>query len=87
MSPGAICRQDGQQAWEAIEKSEEKPSLLVMEWRIPAVPGPILIQRVRYLIPELPIIAVNNDLQPHDIPLLHEIPNHSNLDLEISHTL
>jgi tetratricopeptide (TPR) repeat protein len=65
---------NGAEAWEVISKLETEPSMIFMEWRIPGVTGPILLQRIRhhgfYCVP---IVVVSSLLQAEDLPLTREI--------------
>ena len=71
--PEIVDFSDGATAWEWLEKNPE-PSLLIMEWRIPKLTGPLLIQRVRHHgFHELPIIVLSSLIKPEDMPLIREI--------------
>ena len=64
---------DGITAWEWLEKNSQ-PDLLVMEWRLPKLTGPLLMQRVRHHgFHELPIIVLSSLIKPEDMPLIREI--------------
>ncbi len=64
---------DGGEALESI-KSGEEPSLIIMEWRIPTVTGPILLQQVRHHgMISVPIVVSTGLLEETDIPLLKEM--------------
>lgn len=63
----------GERAWEWL-KSKKEPDLLVMEWRIPGVSGPLLLQRCRsFGFHLMPVVVHSSLLQKHDEPLLREM--------------
>lgn len=64
---------DGEKAWEHINGLENPPSLILMEWRIPGLTGPALLQRVRNKHATTPVIIESNLLGAQDKPLLHEM--------------
>jgi DNA-binding response OmpR family regulator len=60
-------------AWAHLEKNDE-PDLIIHEWKMPKIPGPVFIQKVRkHGFHNAPIIIVSNLLEPEDIPLLNEM--------------
>jgi len=64
---------NGLEAWDHIEKNPE-PELIITEWRVPKLTGPLLIQRVRqhgYL--NVPIIVLSSLIKTEDMPLVREI--------------
>lgn len=64
---------DGEAAWEHI-KSNEEPSVIIQEWQIPKVSGPVLLQRiVNHGFLSVPILTVTNLIKPQDIPLMKEM--------------
>lgn len=64
---------DGESAWAHLEKNPE-PGLMVLEWRIPKLSGPLLIQRVRqHNFLTCPIVVLSSLLKPDDMPLVREI--------------
>lgn len=64
---------DGDAAWQFFEKAKE-PQLIVLEWRIPQISGPLLIQRVRqHGFLNVPIVVLSSLLKPDDMPLVREI--------------
>jgi CheY-like chemotaxis protein len=63
----------GDAAWEAIDSGEE-PNLIIMEWRLQGITGPLLIQRIRskgFL--KCPLIVQSSLLNPSDMPLIREM--------------
>jgi tetratricopeptide (TPR) repeat protein len=65
--------QDGESAWSHFESNPE-PQLIIMEWRIPKLSGPLLIQRIRsHGFLNVPIIILSSLLKPDDMPLIREM--------------
>ena len=65
---------NGSEAWDFISKSNVEPSIIFMEWRIPGITGPILLQRIRHHgFNTVPIMVVSSLLQAEDLPLAREI--------------
>lgn len=65
--------QDGEAAWAHLEANPE-PQLIIMEWRIPKLSGPLLIQRIRsHGFLNVPIIILSSLLKPDDMPLIREM--------------
>ena len=63
-APDALC-------W--LQTGKE-PDLIIMEWRIPKLPGPIFVQRVRGLgFLQVPIIVASSLVKKDDIHLLKEM--------------
>lgn len=63
---------DGEAASHWVDGNGE-PGLIVMEWRIPKITGPVLIQRIRargFL--NTPIILLSSLIKPADMPLIRE---------------
>src|SRR5262249_38793528 len=55
-------------------QSNPEPQLLIMEWRLPGLSAPMLLQRVRghgYL--SVPIVVLSSLLKPADRPLVREM--------------
>jgi DNA-binding response OmpR family regulator len=51
-----------------------EPDLIVMEWRIPKVSGPLLLQRVRSRgFMHTPIIVLSSLIKTSDMPLIREL--------------
>lgn len=64
---------DGEQAWSSIDAGEE-PSLIVMEWRVPSLTGPLLLQRLRskgFL--RVPVVVQSSLIKPTDMPIIREM--------------
>jgi CheY-like chemotaxis protein len=67
------CFSNGEAAWEALEKGPE-PGLIITEWRLPKITGPMLIQRVRAQgYAKVPIIVLSSLLKTEDMPLVREM--------------
>jgi DNA-binding response OmpR family regulator/thioredoxin-like negative regulator of GroEL len=64
--------QDGNSAWIWLQENPT-PGIIFMEWRIPELTGPYLIQRIRKKFPSTPIVVVSSLIEKEDIPLLHEM--------------
>lgn len=61
---------------EALKRLEEKdlPELILFEWRMDPVPGPIFVQRVREIMGySVPLTVMNRDLTERDMPILREM--------------
>ncbi len=64
---------DGEAAIEWLKKNG-KPSILLIEWKIPKISGPALVQRVRQMgMIDLPIVVASSLLKDKDRHLLKEI--------------
>ena len=64
---------DGESAWKHLDNNPE-PMMVIMEWRIPKLSGPQLIQRIRYKGFHGTTIVVHSSLvKPPDLNLLKEI--------------
>jgi CheY-like chemotaxis protein len=64
---------DGESAFAHIEKNPE-PDLIIMEWRIPKLSGPLLIQRIRHHnFLNVPVVILSSLLKPDDMPLVREM--------------
>lgn len=64
---------NGEEAWAFLEKNPE-PDLMILEWRIPKLSGPLLIQRARHHgFLNVPIIVLSSLLKPEDMPFVREI--------------
>lgn len=67
------CFSDGVSAAEHI-KENPQPDLIIQEWRIPKLSGPMFIQRaIAEGAAETPIIVLSSLVQPKDMPLIREI--------------
>lgn len=64
---------DGESCWDWLVKNP-LPSILVMEWRIPGITGPALVQRLRTLNKGTCNVVVNSSLlKAKDFPLVEEM--------------
>jgi DNA-binding response OmpR family regulator len=64
---------DGDEAWNWI-KDQPEPGIIIQEWRIAKVSGPMLIQRIRsHGYVQVPIIVTSSLLEKEDGPLLLEM--------------
>lgn len=64
---------EGESAWSYIDSAAE-PDLIIMEWRIPKLSGPLLIQRIRAKnYTSVPIVILSSLLKADDMPLAREI--------------
>lgn len=65
--------QDPTQAVQWLEK-KIVPELVIFEWRLPQMPGPILVQKIRSILGfAIPLTVMNKDLTERDMPVLHEM--------------
>jgi tetratricopeptide (TPR) repeat protein len=65
--------QDPQQAVQWLDK-KIVPELVIFEWRLPGMPGPILVQNIRSILGfGVPLTVMNKDLTERDMPILHEM--------------
>ncbi len=64
---------DGESALAYLENSPE-PDMIIQEWRIPKVSGPLFLQRLKATSSKTcPIIIVSSLLKPADLPLVREM--------------
>jgi CheY-like chemotaxis protein len=64
---------DGEAALDWM-KGNPEPSLVVSEWRIPKVTGPLLLQRIRALgFTNVPILILSALIKPMDMPIIREM--------------
>jgi CheY-like chemotaxis protein len=64
---------DGESALDWMQANSE-PSLIVTEWKIPKVTGPLLLQRVRALgYTNVPILVLSALVKPMDMPIIREM--------------
>lgn len=64
---------DGETAWKALNEGTE-PGIIIMEWRIPQLTGPMLIQRIRskgFL--NVPIIIQSSLIKANDMSIIREM--------------
>jgi len=67
------CFTDGEEAVKEL-KDKSEPSLIIQEWKIPGITGPIFIQRLRQIgFMIVPIIVISSLLKEEDWPLLREM--------------
>lgn len=63
---------NGEGAWLALERAEE-PNLLILQWQVPKIPGPILLQKLKAIFPNVPTIVMSDDFDVADVELLSEM--------------
>ena len=64
---------DGEAALKHLE-DHPHPSLILQEWRIPKVPGPLFIQRAKSKgAQNVPIIVISSLIQSEDMPFVREM--------------
>lgn len=63
---------DGDSAWQHIE-SNAQPQVIIHEWRIPGMTGPVFIQRLRQKGLDIPLVVCSSLIQKSDAPLLHDM--------------
>jgi FOG: CheY-like receiver len=66
-----VCN-DGVTAWQWLAQND-CPNLIVMEWKIPALTGPLLLQRIRYKFPTANILLISSLVERKDKSLLEEM--------------
>ncbi len=77
--------EDGEDAFQWLSSSKE-PDLILMEWRIPTLNGPILVQRIRqHGFLQVPIVVISSLIKPDDIHLLREMGVDECLDKPFDH--
>lgn len=55
-------------------EGKDRPELILCEWRMGSVSGPIFVQRVRELMGySVPLTVMNHDLTERDMPILREM--------------
>lgn len=66
--------EDGQSAFDWVKAMEKEPDLIVMEWRIGILSGPVLVQRIREMgYVQVPIIVASSLIKREEKPLLIEM--------------
>ena len=70
--PGVHCFSDGEEAWKWFD-TQEKIGLVIHEWKIPGLTGPLLLQRIRHKFPMAPVIVATSVFEESDKPLVHEM--------------
>lgn len=64
---------DGESA-DAWMDANPEPDLVIMEWRIPKLSGPIMLQRIRSKgFANVPIIILSSLIKPSDMPIIKEL--------------
>ncbi|SMF49699.1 response regulator [Pseudobacteriovorax antillogorgiicola] len=67
------CFEDGDTAFLSL-KQQPEPSAIFMEWRVPGITGPVLIQRIRnHGLSSVPIIIVSSLVDKQDVNLIKEM--------------
>jgi CheY-like chemotaxis protein len=65
--------EDGSLAWDSISKNPE-PDLVILEWSLKGIAGPLLLQRIRQKgFLRVPVIVVSSTVTPDDLTLLQEM--------------
>lgn len=70
--PSVNCFGNGEEAWKWLE-TQEKVGLVIHEWKIPGLTGPLLLQRIRHKFPMAPVIVATSVFEESDKPLVHEM--------------
>lgn len=74
MTEGVTCVADGQAALDFVAANTDDLDLLIMEWRLAQVTGPLLLQRLRHDEKfNTPIIVASDLLEKDDYPLVREM--------------
>ena len=63
---------NGEAAWTWLE-SAENVDLIIQEWRIPKLTGPLIIQKIQKKFPVCPVIVASSLLGEEDEPLAQEM--------------
>lgn len=64
--------ENGHDAWCWLARNPE-PDLLLLEWRIPGLPGPLLLQRIRHRgFVNVPVNVISSVIKPEESHLLRE---------------
>jgi CheY-like chemotaxis protein len=63
---------NGEEAWTVVEAGGE-PELIIMEWRVPKLTGPLLVQKIRQKFSAAPVVILSSLLKPTDMPLVREM--------------
>ena len=72
--PNIQCFSDGEAAAEAVKSADPPIGLIIMEWRIPKMPGPLFLQRVKSEGGETtPVVVLSSLLGNDDVPLVREM--------------
>jgi len=80
------CFENGAKAFEWLKAAPE-PDLILMEWRVPGLTGPALIQRIRQSISQqVPVIVVSSLIKKDEKPLLREMGIDDVLEKPFDHT-
>jgi CheY-like chemotaxis protein/Tfp pilus assembly protein PilF len=67
------CFSDGNEAWDWL-KLHPEPSLILQEWRLPSLSGPLFIQRLRsHPYVQVPILVLSSLIKPSEYPLVLEM--------------
>ncbi len=65
---------DGPSAFEYIVANKSSIGVIIQEWRIPKLTGPLLLQRIRHEVGlSIPIVVVSSLLRSEDFPLVREM--------------
>ncbi len=68
------CYTNGEEAWQWLDAQQEQPRLMIIEWRIPGLSGPALLQRIKVKYGCCPPVLVYSSLvKKTDRELLREI--------------
>lgn len=71
--PSVQVFEDGEAAWRWLSSNPE-PDLILQEWRLPALNGPMLLQRIRrHGFAHVPIVVISSVIKPQELPLLREL--------------
>ena len=65
---------NGNEAFTAISESSEKPDVIIMEWKIPGLTGPMLLQRLRHAgLTEATVVILSSLINKKEAPILREM--------------
>ena len=65
---------NGNEAFTAISESSDKPDVIIMEWKIPGLTGPMLLQRLRHAgLTEATVVVLSSLINKKEAPILREM--------------
>jgi CheY-like chemotaxis protein len=84
--PQVVVFSCGEQAWRWIQ-SGERPDLIIQEWRLPSLTGPMFLQRVRKQgLISVPILVISSLIKEDDVSLVLEMGVSAVVEKPFEHT-
>lgn len=66
--------ENGSKAFEWLASKESLPDLILMEWKIPGISGPTLVQKIRNIgLIQCPVVIISSLIQKDDTAILKEM--------------